>query len=111
MSFIGATGLNTFDDEIENTSNYITRTSFDTSNYIVNTSNIITNHILDTSNILSNYILNDTSNFIIDTSNIVSNHILDTSNYTIRIEGELSDRIGYPAQAFPMIYQQVYIFL
>jgi len=109
MSFIGATGLNTFDDEIENTSNYITRTSFDTSNYIVNTSNLISNHILDTSNyildtsnILTNYFLNDTSNFIIETSNIVSNHILNTSNYTTRIEGQLSDRIGYPAPLFPL---------
>ena len=41
MPFIGATGSNTFDEEIENTSNYITRTSFDTSNYILNTSNTI----------------------------------------------------------------------
>jgi len=27
MSFIGATGLNAFDKEIENTSNYVTRIS------------------------------------------------------------------------------------
>jgi len=29
MSFIGATGLNAFDEEIENTSNYATRISLD----------------------------------------------------------------------------------
>jgi len=41
MSFIGATGLNTFDEEIENTSNYATRIILDSSNYILDTSNII----------------------------------------------------------------------
>jgi len=41
MSFIGTTGLNTFDEEIENTSNYVTRISLDSSNYILDTSNVI----------------------------------------------------------------------
>jgi len=38
MSFIGATRLNTFDEEIENTSNYVTRISLDSSNYTSNVS-------------------------------------------------------------------------
>ena len=105
MSFIGALGYKTFDEEIDevimNTSNHILIKSdiisnciLDTSNYIFDTSNIISNHILDTSNVISDYILN--------TSNVISNHILETSNYTTRIEEELSDRIGYPALLFPL---------
>ena len=105
MSFIGALGYNTFDKEIDevviNTSNHILDTSNIISNHILDTSNIISNHILDTSNIISNHIL-DTSNYILDTSNIIDNYISDTSNYTTRIEEELRDRIGYPAQAFPI---------
>ena len=94
MSFIGALGYNTFDKEIDDV---ITNTS----NHILDTSNIITNYILDTRNIITSNIL-DTSNCILDTSNIIGNHILDTSNYTTRIEEELSDRIGFPANAFPI---------
>jgi len=36
MSSIGATGLNAFDEEIENTSNYVTQISLDSSNYTSN---------------------------------------------------------------------------
>ena len=41
-------------------------------------------------------------NIFLDTSNFLSSNILDTSNYTTRIEGELSDRIGYPASLYPV---------
>jgi len=86
MSFIGATGLNTFDEEIENTSNYATRISLDSSNYISNVS-------LDSSNY--------TSNVSLDSSNYTSNVNFNSSNYTSRIETELSDRIGYPFSIIP----------
>jgi len=76
MSFIGATGLNTFDEEIENTSNYATRISLDSSNY--------------------------TSNVSFNSSNCTGNVSLNSSNYTERIELELSDRIGFPASLFPL---------
>jgi len=33
MSFIGATGFNAFDEEIHNTSNYVSRISLESSNY------------------------------------------------------------------------------
>jgi hypothetical protein len=94
MSFIGATGLNTFDEEIENTSNYATRISLDSSNY---TSNVNFN----SSNYTSNLYINSSSNISLDSSNYTSNISLDSSNYTGRINNELSDRIGFPAALFP----------
>jgi hypothetical protein len=86
MSFIGATGLNTFDEEIENTSNYTTRISLDSSNY---TSNVNFNS--------SNY----TSNVNINNISYTGNVNINSSNYTERINNELSDRIGFPAALFP----------
>ena len=98
MSFIGATGLNTFVEEIENTSNYATRISLDTSNYTsnvnFNSSNYRSNVSLDSSNY--------TSNVSLDSSNYTNNIRLNASNYTGRIEEELSDRIGYPASLFSL---------
>jgi len=49
MSFIGTTGLNTFDEEIENRSNYSTLISLDSSNY---TSNVDFNSSNYTSNVI-----------------------------------------------------------
>jgi len=86
MSFIGATGLNTFDEEIQNTSNYTSNVNSNSSNY---TSNVNFNS--------SNY----TSNVSLYSSNYTSNVSLDSSNYTGRINNELSDRIGFPAALFP----------
>ena len=98
MSFIGATGLNTFVEEIENTSNYATRISLDSSNY---TSNVNFNS--------SNY----TGNVSLNSSNYTDNVRLNSSNYTTRIEEELSDRVGHPASlhfCFVLNYHQEYIF-
>jgi len=84
MSFIGATGLNTFDEEIQNTSNYATRIAFNSSNY--------------------------TSNVSLDSSSYTSNVSLYSSNYTGRINKELSDRIGFPASLFPPSFpSRVYV--
>ena len=88
MSFIGATGLNTFDEEIENTSNYATRISLNSSNY---TSNVNFNS--------SNY----TNNVNFNSSNYTSNVNFNSSNYTGKINEELSDRIGFPASLFPIV--------
>ena len=56
MSYIGALGLDTFDDAIEDTSNIlVNRIVSDinyTSNYVLATSNILVGRISDTSNIL-----------------------------------------------------------
>jgi len=102
MSFIGATGLNTFHEEIENTSNYATRISLDSSNY---TSNVNFNLSNDTSNYTSNQNINS-SNYIknVNINNIsyTGNVNINSSNYTERINNDLSDRIGFPALLFPV---------
>jgi len=76
MSFIGATGLNTFDEEIENTSNYASRISLDSSNY--------------------------TSNVNFNSSNYTGS-VSYFSNCTGRIEEELGDRIESPASLLPFV--------
>jgi len=86
MSFIGAIGLNTFDEEIENTSNFVTRISLDSSNY-ASTVNFNS----------SNY----ASNVNFNSSNYTGNVNLNSSNYSGRINEELSNRIGFPASLFP----------
>ena len=96
MSFIGATGLNTFDEEIQNTSNYTSNVNFNSSNY---TSNQNINS--------SNY----TSNVNFNSSNYTSNVSLDSSNYTGRINNELIDRIGFLLLCFLFNYLLVYIIL
>ena len=52
MSYIGALGVNTFDDEIEDVSNIlvdrIVSDINDTSNYVLTTSNILATRINDT---------------------------------------------------------------
>ena len=66
MSYIGALGVNTFDDEIEDASNILVNRIVsdinNTSNYVLATSNILVGRIRDTSNV-----------FVID--------VKDTSNY------------------------------
>jgi hypothetical protein len=67
MSYIGALGVNTFDDEIEDANNILVdRIVSDinyTSNYVWTTSNILATRINDTSNILATRI-KDTSNVL-----------------------------------------------
>ena len=70
MSYIGALGVNTFDDEIEDTSNIlVNRIVYDinnTSNYVWTTSNILVGCIRDTSNVLVQRITDEvghTSNY------------------------------------------------
>ena len=38
-----------------------------------------------------------------NSSNYTSNVSLDSSNYTGKINGELSDRIGFPASLYPLV--------
>ncbi len=93
MSYIGALGINTFDDEIEDASNtLVDRIVSDinyTSNYVLSTSNVLVGRIRDTSNV-----------FVIA--------VRDTSNYEDRLdlrikalegsEGSLGDiSLGIPA--------------
>ena len=82
MSYIGALGVNTFDDEIEDASNtLVDRIVSDinnTSNYVLATSNILATRINDTSNVLIGRIvsdINDTSNYVKITSNILEARI------------------------------------
>ena len=67
MRYIGALGVNTFDDEIEDASNtLVNRIVLDinnTSNYVWTTSNILVGCIRNTSNVLTTRI-NDTSNIL-----------------------------------------------
>jgi hypothetical protein len=57
MSYIGALGLETFDDAIEDTSNtLVNRIVYDinnTNNYVWTTSNVLATRINDTSNVLA----------------------------------------------------------
>jgi hypothetical protein len=84
MSYIGTLGLDTFDDELEDTSNtLVNRIVYDinnTSNYVLTTSNILATRIYDTSNVLATRI-NDTSNVLAtrinDTSNVLATRIKD----------------------------------
>ena len=73
MSYIGALGVNTFDDEIEDVSNIlvdrIVSDINDTSNYVCTTSNILATRI------------NDTSNYVWTTSNIFVCCISCSSRY------------------------------
>jgi hypothetical protein len=82
MSYIGASGINTFDDEIEDTNNIlVVRIVSDmnyTNNYVWDTSNILTTRINVTSNVLVTQI-NDTSNVFVIT-------VKDTSNYAYRLD-------------------------
>ena len=79
MSYIGALGVNTFDDEIEDASNILV-------NRIVSDINNTSNYVLATSNILATRIDN-TSNYVLATSNILATRIKDTSNiFDLRIK-------------------------
>ncbi len=66
MSYIGALGVNTFDDEIEDANNmFVDRIVSDinhTSNYVLGTSNILATRINDTSNVFV-IAIKDTSNY------------------------------------------------
>jgi hypothetical protein len=82
MSYIGASGINTFDDEIEDDNNIlvdcIVSDINNTNNYVWTTSNILTTRINDTSNVLATQI-NDTSNVFVIA-------VKDTSNCTYRLD-------------------------
>ncbi len=82
MTWIGALGASSFNDEIEDASNTLATRIVsdinDTSNYVLTTSNILATRINDTSNILIGRIvsdINDTSNYVKITSNILEARI------------------------------------
>jgi hypothetical protein len=68
MSYIGALGVNTFDDELEDTSNILVgRIAADinnTSNYVCTTSNVLATRITDEVGYTSNYVCT-TSNILV----------------------------------------------
>jgi hypothetical protein len=67
MSYIGTLGVNTFDDEVEDTSNILV-------NRIVSYINNTSNYVLATSNILVGRITDEvgyTTNYVLSTSNIL----------------------------------------
>ena len=91
MSYIGALGANTFDDEIEDVSNTIVNRIVldinDTSNYVWTTSDIFAKEIEHTSNYVwttSDIFVKEiehTSNYVWTTSDIFVKEIEHTSNY------------------------------
>ena len=75
MSYIGALGVNTFDDEIEDASNTLV-------NRIVSDINYTSNYVWTTSNILATRI-NDTSNVLVQR---ITDEVGHTSNYADRLD-------------------------
>ena len=101
--YIGALGLETFDDTIEDTSNIlvsrIATDINDTSNYVLSTNDIFvkrientSNYVLATSNTFIGRIEN-TSNYVLSTSNILTRRIDNTSNYVLATSNILARRI------------------
>ncbi len=72
MNYIGALGVNTFDDEIEDANNILV-------DRIVSDINHTCNYVLETSNILATRI-NDTSNVLVQR---ITDEVGHTSNYVM----------------------------
>jgi len=91
--YIGATGLDIFDDAIANA---IEETTNTLTNLITTQDNLqagySSNYVLSTSNILVGRI-SDTSNYVLSTSNILVGRISDTSNYVLSTSNILVERV------------------
>ena len=102
--YIGATGLDIFEDAIsiaiEETTNTLTTLIITqdnlqagyTSNYVLSTSNILVERITDEIDFTSNYVLS-TSNILIGRISDTSNYVLSTSNILVERTKQLEDRV------------------
>ena len=98
--YIGATGLDIFEDAITEaiddlTTLIITQDNLQagyTSNYVLSTSNILVKRITDEVDFTSNYVLS-TSNILIGRISDTSNYVLSTSNILVERTKQLEDRV------------------
>ena len=102
--YIGATGLDIFEDAIsdaiEETTNTLTTLIITqdnlqagySSNYVLSTSNILVERITDEVDFTSNYVLS-TSNILVKRIHDTSNYVLSTSNILVQRTKQLEDRV------------------
>ena len=94
--YVGALGLNTFQDEIDDAVDTLASSiAIDinhTSNYVLITSNILVKEITDEIEHTSNYVLSTSNVFVTEIKN-TSNYIYSSSNILIQRIQELEDRV------------------